>query len=806
MLLRESVIALEPGSVLDGRYQIRRVVGKGATGVVLEADDRVSRSLVALKVFKPEIATDDRWQEIVGSELRHARRLSHPNVCRVFDAGEADGYRFLSMEYAPGGSLRQRLKDAAATTDGGARARPMEERVADGRAVVDGLAAIHGAGIIHRDVKPDNVLRMEDGRLVVTDFGLAVAPGQTTFMSGYSGAVGTPSYMAPEVALGGDATMASDVFAVGVILHEIFFGRRPEWETTKRGRFVKPPAVRKGSRIERSMARLCLECLDPLGPKRPQTAGEVKKKYERAVLGRYGSFKGAMKAGKWGIVAGVVVAIAASGTVAWVSRRSTEIEEVTLEGKPADWSRNASLLTRRDGGIHCIYPSPDGQTIGLIAGSVREAVKLDLRNGRSSPWPLTAESYETSCPQFSSDGRAMLYLKAGRIYLADALGSSPRQLGRGYSPRWLPSDNEVVYAFDTRRLATTDLSGSVSLLPEVSISDATLADVLVDGTRREVVAHYSRGSEASSVLVFFDIDAGKVRRRVEVPVRVRAPFIESPGVVSMVLRETPQEAVGSLTADGTIRRQGRLVSAGLMNVIPWRGHRLINVIKPSTTLSVRDSNGSKRVIATALYFGPMSVARDGQAVFEHQLPDTRIVVNHYDPTSSQMRALTSGGRDLHPLIQPDGSAFSFIDGNAGRSLKSCALPDSSKCDLLLGPGVVALLGVSPSGLRIVLSTREGPRARLRVLSLQDRSVQDFGPIAYHCPVRWDEEDRFWTYARTAEFSGWTEFDARRGRPTGNKKPQNVEQDSICPSTETVPHALERVLSMEAELWRTPGGD
>ncbi len=202
----------------------------------------------------------------------------------------------------------------------------MEERVADGRAVVDGLAAIHGAGIIHRDVKPDNVLRMEDGRLVVTDFGLAVAPGQTTFMSGYSGAVGTPSYMAPEVALGGDATMASDVFAVGVILHEIFFGRRPEWETTKRGRFVKPPAVRKGSRIERSMARLCLECLEPLGPRRPQNAGELKKKYERAVLGRYGTFKGAMKAGKWGIVAGLGLAVAASGTVAWLSRRSTEIE------------------------------------------------------------------------------------------------------------------------------------------------------------------------------------------------------------------------------------------------------------------------------------------------------------------------------------------------------------------------------------------------------------------------------------------------------------------------------------------------
>src|SRR4051794_8559959 len=155
MMLREEAIALGPGEVLAGRYQIRRVVGKGATGFVVEADDRVSRSLVAIKIFKREVATDDRWQDIVGDELRHARLLQHPNVCRVFDAGEADGYRFLTMEFAPGGSLRARLLSA------GPR-RAIQEQIADARAVVDGLAAIHAAGLIHRDVKPDNVLRMED--------------------------------------------------------------------------------------------------------------------------------------------------------------------------------------------------------------------------------------------------------------------------------------------------------------------------------------------------------------------------------------------------------------------------------------------------------------------------------------------------------------------------------------------------------------------------------------------------------------------------------------------------------------------
>ncbi len=123
-----------------------------------------------------------------------------------------------------------------------------------------------------------------------------------------------------------------------------------------------------------------------------------------------------------------------------------------------------------------------------------------------------------------------------------------------------------------------------------------------------------------------------------------------------------------------------------------------------------------------------------------------------------------------------------------------------------GPGVVSLLGVSPSGRRIALATRDGPRSRLRLLSLQDRSLQDFGTIRYHCRVRWDEEDRFWAYARTAEFGGWTEFDARSGRATGNTKPQNVEAGAMCPSLETAPDILKRVVSVEAELWRVPIDD
>ena len=176
-------------------------------------------------------------------------------------------------------------------------------------------------------------------------------------------------------------------------------------------------------------------------------------------------------------------------------------------------------------------------------------------------------------------------------------------------------------------------------------------------------ALYARNTERSSVLVFFDIEAGKIRRQVLLPVRVRAPFIVAPSAVSMILLETPQESVGLLMVDGTIRRQGRLGLGGLTIAIPWRNYRLINVAKASTTLSVRDRNGRERIVATAPYFGLVSVARDGQAVFEQQTPGGgSSVVNHYDPTSSQIRALTSGGRSSNRSSSPMAAGSSTSTG------------------------------------------------------------------------------------------------------------------------------------------------
>src|SRR3982750_4623856 len=206
-ITREHAPEIQPGDLLAGRYQIEAVLGKGGSGVVLRAYDRVSATVVALKGVKPGPTHDPRWEKRFQRELRLGRPVRHPNVCRIFDIGDADGYRFLTMEYATGGTLRDLIKNNQALP-------PLPERPAEAAGVIGGLAAIHGAGIVHRDVKPDNVLRMEDGRLVLSDFGLATDLPDSTMVSVF---VGTPHYMAPEVREGDPATTRSDVWSRGVV-------------------------------------------------------------------------------------------------------------------------------------------------------------------------------------------------------------------------------------------------------------------------------------------------------------------------------------------------------------------------------------------------------------------------------------------------------------------------------------------------------------------------------------------------------------------------------------------------------------
>lgn len=202
------------GTVFAGRYRIIGRIGKGGMGEVYRADDLRLGQPVALKFLPLEVAQSPERLGRFLAEVRIARQVSHPNVCRVYDADESEGLHYLSMEFIDGEDLASLLRRIGRL--------PRDKALETARQVCAGLSAIHEKQVLHRDLKPANV--MLDGRGVarIADFGLAEVTAQD---GGASGRAGTPAYMAPEQLAGGEATARSDVYALGLVLYELFTGK-----------------------------------------------------------------------------------------------------------------------------------------------------------------------------------------------------------------------------------------------------------------------------------------------------------------------------------------------------------------------------------------------------------------------------------------------------------------------------------------------------------------------------------------------------------------------------------------------------
>ncbi len=211
---------IAPGSLLGQRFEILAVLGAGGMGVVYKARDRDLDDLVALKMLKRELWGDRSQLERLKSEIKLARKITHPNVLRTHDFGEIDGVPYISMEFVRGVTLRY-LLDQTQTLPYSAGLRLAKQLCA-------GLGAAHAQGVLHRDIKPENLILEANGNAKLMDFGIArpierLTPGET--QAGF--VVGTPQYMAPELLQGREADVRADIYAVGVLLYEIFTGKPP---------------------------------------------------------------------------------------------------------------------------------------------------------------------------------------------------------------------------------------------------------------------------------------------------------------------------------------------------------------------------------------------------------------------------------------------------------------------------------------------------------------------------------------------------------------------------------------------------
>ena len=258
---REEESGFVAGELLAGRYRVVRLLGRGGMGDIYQVEDLKLGQAVALKFLPGWLAADGVGLARFHREVRLARQVSHPNVCRVFDVGEARGLPFLSMEYIDGEDLGTVLKRSGRL--------PPDRALEAARQLGAGLAAIHDAGVLHRDLKPATVMIDRRGRVRITDFGVAALAGE---LGGGEPRVGTPAYMAPEQTAGGEVTVRSDVYSLGLVLYEMFSGRRPFRQEDRERASPAMPLSQLVGDMDPGVERTVLRCLEAEPRDRPASA------------------------------------------------------------------------------------------------------------------------------------------------------------------------------------------------------------------------------------------------------------------------------------------------------------------------------------------------------------------------------------------------------------------------------------------------------------------------------------------------------------------------------------------------------
>jgi Protein kinase domain len=259
-----------PGAIVSQRYRIVALLGRGGMGEVYRAEDLKLSQMLAIKFLPDALSRDEAALARFHAEVRIARQVSHPNVCRVFDIGDENGVAFLTMEYVDGEDLSSLVRRIGRL--------PPDKAAEVSRQICAGLAAAHDRGVVHRDLKPANVMLDGTGKARITDFGLAGIAAQ---IQGAEVRAGTPAYMAPEQLAGKEVTVRSDIYSLGLVMYEILTGKRAYEATTvaelmkarESGTLTNPSSFVKD--LDPLMERVILRCLDRDPAKRPATALQV---------------------------------------------------------------------------------------------------------------------------------------------------------------------------------------------------------------------------------------------------------------------------------------------------------------------------------------------------------------------------------------------------------------------------------------------------------------------------------------------------------------------------------------------------
>lgn len=379
-----------PGALVAARYRIVALAGTGGMGEVYRADDLRLGQTVALKFLPAGLVDDPVRRARLYAEVRLAREAAHPNVCRVYDVVEIDGDAFVTMEFVEGEDLASLLRRI------GRLSRDKAAVVA--REICAGLAAVHARGILHRDLKPQNVMLDARGHARLLDFGLATLADDP---AGAALFAGTPAYMAPELLAGQPATVRSDLYALGMVLYELFTGRRPFEEGGSRRSQPPEPLSHLVRGLDPAVERAILRCLAPEASERPRSASVVmaampgdplsaaRAAGETPSPGTVAEATPEIELAPRAAAAALVVLFAALGLSVALAARTHLAALAPLASTPAVFAAQAEAILREAGAV----PSRQAPSWGFVleeTGSVSERLVYWYRADVTREAPLAS--------------------------------------------------------------------------------------------------------------------------------------------------------------------------------------------------------------------------------------------------------------------------------------------------------------------------------------------------------------------------------------------------------------------------------
>ena len=672
-------MALDPGTRL-GPYEIVAAIGAGGMGEVYKVHDTRLERVVAIKVLPEHLAVSSERRERFEREAKAISQLNHPNICTLYDVGHQDGVDFLVMEYIDGETLADRLTKGPL---------PLDQALAYGIQITDGLDKAHRAGIVHRDLKPGNMMLTKLG-VKLLDFGLAKpiendtagdgsdAPTRQKALTQDRAIVGTPQYMAPEQVEGKSVDARTDIFAFGAVVFEMLTGRKV-FDGDSQASLVaailtsEPPKVSTlRSSLPSSLDRTVAKCLAKDPDDRWQTARDLWDELGwiesgasvETTVDKDKPRRSAMVA----VVVGVLAGMFAAGLAVWntmsapAPRPSLHFRESVPEGLEIRTMYSPPLVF-----------SPDGDQLVLISGLALENHQLHLRSLDGFDWRELPETRGADMPFFSPDGQWLGYFSNGTLYKTSVVSgvrvaiADVQQLRAGAT--WgATEDDAIVFSAAGFGLMQVSANGGIP----------TALTTLAPGEERHWWPHFTPDGSAVLFTVLradgyhpavLDVDSGEYRVLEELGAGKVARYVPTGHIV--------YEARGQLYAAGFDAQRLVVTTAPVpvpgfddVYVSPESGLAFFTISETGDFAYLAGTPGERGLVlvSRAGVSSPAFGARGNFRSPRFSPDETRVAVVEvlavagiwlYDVASSARSRVTTGGENGMPVWTSGGDRITF---------------------------------------------------------------------------------------------------------------------------------------------------